>query len=262
MDIKSLADPFIDLANSMAAKDEEPEIVGEGMTWGTARYMAFVITRLESMTKEPRSSLVVAVTNGFREALEHHLVQMPSPILDQGEADARAEETPVEADPSQEEMLIKLDPIMRSITNMDVVLVSYLRGRGDADLADRLALRISELNEDPEWDIHHARRIYEAMVEGILSEPLAISVIVSTLTPRIQALSGEGYVRDRVLSDEARKLHSSFYSQHQLHRLATMVRKDPVRMGALHDEGQEMLLGPRAAAARKVFYDARARRAH
>lgn len=264
MEMKPLADPFINLANSFVDKGQEPEMVGDGMMWGTARYMAFLITRLSHYSQLGRGPMVEKITEAFRDAVQHHLSQMAGPL----------DEADPEHPPPHDHGLMKDDdgmaapfdeaygPLLRSMMNIDVVLVAYLRGRGETELADRLALHKSEVDQNPNWDVQYAKRLYAEMEDGTLPEAIAISTIASTLMPRFQASTVDGYVRDPLISDEARKEHSSFYAQFQLHKLATMMRKDPARMLALGEEGDDALLGPRMGAARKIFSEMRARKAH
>lgn len=140
--------------------------------------------------------------------------------------------------------------------------MAYLRGRGESELADRLALHISEVEQDPDWDVRYAKRLYAEMLDGTLQESLAMSAIISTLMPRMQGSTVQGYVSDPLISDDARHQQSAFYAQFQLHKLSTMMRKDPARLAALADEGDDALLGPRMADARKIFSEMRARKAH
>ena len=265
--IKEIADPFIDLANQRTATGMEPEQVGEGMLYGTARYMAFLVGRFEAAGMGSRQMNVERMTAEFRRMIEHHLVQLPHPCSHPDHHHGDLHDGVVHGHPphtslaNDDDVAHGLGEIMRSFSTMDVVLVAYLRGMGHDEIADGVALDVTEARVNPTWDIAYAKRLLEAMSRGLIGESVALAAIVSMLTPRMLDESKHGYVKDPRLDAQAQRDMAQFFAGHQLHRLATMIRKDPARFSDLQEAGMTLLLGPKYVAFRKTF-DAKRPRAH
>ena len=75
---KELADPFIDLANQLAAEGKPIDLVAGAFLYAAARYSAFA-TLLAEQEGDARSrdAQVEVVVNAFRADLLKHLSQRP-----------------------------------------------------------------------------------------------------------------------------------------------------------------------------------------
>lgn len=77
-DSKQLADPFIELANRMAAEGNPVHLVAGAFLYAAARYSAFVTLLAEQEgNARSREAQVDVVVNAFRADLLKHLSQRP-----------------------------------------------------------------------------------------------------------------------------------------------------------------------------------------
>jgi len=75
---KELADPFIDLANQLAAEGKPIDLVAGAFLYAAARYSAFVtLLAEEEGHARSRDAQVEVVVNAFRADLLKHLGQRP-----------------------------------------------------------------------------------------------------------------------------------------------------------------------------------------
>lgn len=76
--LKELADPFIDLANRMAAEGNPVDKVAGSFLYAAARYSAFVTLLAEQEGHaRSRDAQVEIVVNAFRADLLRHLSERP-----------------------------------------------------------------------------------------------------------------------------------------------------------------------------------------
>lgn len=142
--LKDLADPFIDLANSMTETGAPPEYVGTGSIYGAARYAAFLTLLVEELgDRTPIQEQIEVLVQRFREALEHHLEQHPIGDREgaEGMAEGKVEDHEPNLQPSEEamdEVTAGWDHMAVALESRDVLLTSYLRGSGRGTLADTL----------------------------------------------------------------------------------------------------------------------------
>lgn len=257
--LKSLADPFIELANRMSGQ-HGPESTGDGFLYGCARYMAFLVARTAETQQVPRGEVVAGVADAFSKALFHHMAQIAGPMDSYESPPSYAQE--MQDDEMTRALSEAINASMRASQYMDVTLVAYLRGSGNHKLADRLFLGAVDVRDNKDWDLDYARRVLKAHEDGDLSKPLTLATLMAILTERMQLESTSGIVLDPAISDEGRKQHSDFFTRHGLYKLATMVRKDPAAFLASALEGERDLIGPVAETRRKLFDKLRLRNSH
>jgi hypothetical protein len=254
------ADRFIDLANAQVSQGESPDIVGAQLLYASARYASFLVARTSELEQVNRSEIVRDLTESFTRYLQHHLTDLAGPV------ESFAEPPEYGMRPVQEgrekQLASAIDSMVRTVQNIDVALGGYLRGIGKHDLADSLALPLTEVRDNANWDVDYAHRIQHASENQLLGKDIGFAVINYLLTPRMTLESVDGYVRDPLTSDEGRTQMAAFFANHRFHKLSTMVRKDPKRFFDLVFEGESLLVGPQAAGLRKSFYEVRAAGMH
>ena len=260
--VKDTAARLTDFATELSRElqeEESPEHIAQAMVYAAAHLVAFSILHAE---KQPgansRDEQVGAWANRFHEYLLIHLSLYP--VDEQGPRPANEELRSIAPD---KEILEGLDFISGAAEHSDVALVAYLRGSGKNQLADSLVWRAKE-RKSPDGDIVYAKRVQAAMESGELEQALAIFVLSPILQPRMMReldSSGRG-LGDPVADGEARQKRAQFYARHGLHKLSTMIRKDPRRYASLDAEGGRLVIGDRFGELRQAIDRFNAKRAH
>jgi Protein of unknown function (DUF3144) len=235
-DLMKRADPFINLANSTVHRGTEPEDVGEAFLYACARYMAFLTANICAENGVSREAVSEEMVAGFESALRHHLAQMPMP------RGAPLNPRPPAQQPAWESSAANraFARFARAQSVLDVVLAAYLRGKGEPEAADLVTISIADDQPDMR---KYLLNVYSLFEQGFIPEDVSVFVITMFVTDGLLAASTGGLVLDPAKDDEAKAEHAAAFEQLGLHKLATMMRKNPRRVEELGKAGMATLLG-------------------
>jgi hypothetical protein len=238
------SDLFINVANKMAA-DCLPEEVGEAMMYATARYTAFLIVNATAGGRGNRNEFVERMLEEMRKWILHNLANMALPETDSPPVSAPTG-SPRKADinnPNEVAMAEAYDLIGRAMAALDIVLVAYLRGKGEQEAAD--SVTVPAMTEKGDFK-QYLSSVYGLWEAGLLEEPIAAYVISQFCTDYFLHNSATRYVKAAVLNKESRENFVNLYTSFGLHHFATVMRKEPKRHEEMCLDGMHKLLGDAA----------------